>query len=276
MIQPEHVAGEHFTHSGLECSILVVEGEDGFRPKLGQALALLGHRVTFADSGEKALARLVATRYNALLLDLQTPGLDGLTVLSNARRLYPDLAIVVITDCPASESALAAVRLRVSDYLCRPIGVTEAVSAVARALSTGQWHYRQQALLDALAQAAEAFLPAADGAVQPPLHDSTCAGHLVLDLEGRTLRSQRAPDADHLELSNNETQLLAGLMAQPGRAVSTPWLARQITGQELDPWTAASIVRPTVFRLRGKLSAHPYLACSIRTARNSGYRLCVE
>jgi DNA-binding response OmpR family regulator len=69
---------------------------------------------------------------------------------------------------------------------------------------------------------------------------------------------------------------MACLLTRPGDAFSPRYLAKRITGQDLDQWQAASIIRPIIFRLRRKLLMSPHLSCSIRTARRAGYRLSIE
>ena len=268
--------GTHLKQPGQCCAILIADADPAFRSQLGQALSLLGHDVSFADSGEKSLARLFSAPYDALLLSLETPGLDGLTILANARRLYPDLIIVVLTDSPTPESALAALQRNAAGYLCKPVSVGEAVAATVRALSTREWHSRERLLLEALSQAAEALFARP---IPTPRRDpaaSLVVGPLLLSLEERSIRLADVSDDAHLELTEVETGLIACLMATPGQSVSCVRIARRITGQDLDPWDAAAIVRPAVFRLRRKLTSQPNLAVSIRTVRGAGYRLCVQ
>lgn len=114
--------------------LLVVDDELNIRSPLVLMLNSFGYSVDEAASGQEALNLLSLSSYDLMLLDLRLPDLDGITVMHNARQLYPDLLIVIMTGCPTLESAIEALRLKAANYLSKPISMTEIAEAITQAL----------------------------------------------------------------------------------------------------------------------------------------------
>ncbi len=72
--------------------------------------------------------------YELLMTDLQMPGMDGLTVIHEARRLNADLPVIIITGFSTEASAIEAANLGVSGYLTKPFKVPKVLAVAARAL----------------------------------------------------------------------------------------------------------------------------------------------
>ena len=72
--------------------------------------------------------------YDLLITDLKMPGVDGLTVIREARRLKADIPIIIITGYSSEASAIEAANLGVSGYLTKPFRVPRVLSVAARAL----------------------------------------------------------------------------------------------------------------------------------------------
>ena len=73
-------------------SVLLAEDDDDLRALIGRGLRDRGFEVTPTADGNEAVAALVARRYDIVLTDLRIPGIDGLAVLRQARRLAPQVA----------------------------------------------------------------------------------------------------------------------------------------------------------------------------------------
>ncbi|HXW05348.1 MAG TPA: response regulator [Vicinamibacterales bacterium] len=114
--------------------VLVVDDEAAIRDLLQKTLALAEYEVDLAPDGQTALDRLRIIPYDLLITDLRMPGVDGLTVIREARRLKADIPVIIITGYSTEASAIEAVNLGVSGYLTKPFRVPRVLAAAARAL----------------------------------------------------------------------------------------------------------------------------------------------
>lgn len=114
--------------------ILVVDDEASIRDMLSKTLALAEYEVDVAPDGRAAIERLRLVPYDLLITDLRMPGVDGLSVIREARRFYPSLPVIIITGYSSEASAIEAINLGVSGYLTKPFRVPRVLSAVAKAL----------------------------------------------------------------------------------------------------------------------------------------------
>ena len=114
--------------------VLVVDDEASIRDLLSKTLALAEYDVDLAPDGRTALERLRVIPYDLLITDLKMPGVDGLTVIREARRLKSDLPVIIITGFSNEASAIEAVNLGVSGYLTKPFRVPRVLAAAAKAL----------------------------------------------------------------------------------------------------------------------------------------------
>jgi excisionase family DNA binding protein len=114
--------------------VLVVDDEASIRDLLAKTLALAEYDVDLAPDGRNALERLRIIPYDLLITDLKMPGIDGLTVIKEARRLKADMPVIIITGFSTESSAIEAVNLGVSGYLTKPFRVPRVLAAAAKAL----------------------------------------------------------------------------------------------------------------------------------------------
>ena len=114
--------------------ILVVDDEAAIRDLLSKTLALAEYDVDLAPDGRTALERLRLIPYDLLITDLKMPGIDGLTVVREARRLKADIPVIIITGFSTEASAIEAVNLGVSGYLTKPFRVPRVLAVAAKAL----------------------------------------------------------------------------------------------------------------------------------------------
>ena len=114
--------------------VLVVDDEASIRDLLSKTLALAEYDVDLAPDGRAALERLRIIPYDLLITDLKMPGVDGLTVIREARRLKADIPVIIITGFSTEASAIEAVNLGVSGYLTKPFRVPRVLAAAAKAL----------------------------------------------------------------------------------------------------------------------------------------------
>ena len=114
--------------------VLVVDDEASIRDLLGKTLALADYDVDLAPDGQVALERMRLFSYDLLITDLKMPGIDGLAVIREARRLQDKLPVIILTGFSTESSAIEAANLGVSGYLTKPFKVPKMLSVAARAL----------------------------------------------------------------------------------------------------------------------------------------------
>lgn len=114
--------------------VLVVDDEASIRDLLAKTLALAEYDVDLAPDGRTALERLRIVPYDLLIADLKMPGVDGLSVIREARRFKADIPVIIITGFSTEASAIEAVNLGVSGYLTKPFRVPRVLAAAAKAL----------------------------------------------------------------------------------------------------------------------------------------------
>lgn len=114
--------------------VLVVDDEASIRDLLSKTLALADYEVDTAADGTSALDRMRSAAYDLLIADLKMPGMDGLTLIRQAKRLKSDLPIIIITGFSTESSAIEAVNLGVAGYLTKPFRVPQVLAAAAKAL----------------------------------------------------------------------------------------------------------------------------------------------
>src|SRR5438876_2150562 len=114
--------------------VLVVDDEASIRDLLAKTLALAEYDVDVAPDGRSALERMRLYPYDLLIADLKMPGMDGLTVIREAKRYKADLPVIIITGFSTESSAIEAVNLGVAGYLTKPFRVPQVLAAAAKAL----------------------------------------------------------------------------------------------------------------------------------------------
>jgi excisionase family DNA binding protein len=114
--------------------ILVVDDEQAVRDLLAKTLTMADYDVDSAPDGASAIDRLRAVEYDLLITDLKMPGMDGLSVIREARRSAPDLPVIIITGYSTEASAIEAINLGVAGYLTKPFRLPRILAATARAL----------------------------------------------------------------------------------------------------------------------------------------------
>ena len=114
--------------------VLVVDDEETIRDVLAKTLALAEYDVDLAADGRLALDRLRIIPYDLLITDLRMPGVDGLTVIKEARRLKADIPVIIITGYSSEASAIEAINLGVSGYLTKPFRVPRVLATASKAL----------------------------------------------------------------------------------------------------------------------------------------------
>ncbi|MCO6417219.1 response regulator transcription factor [Siccirubricoccus sp. KC 17139] len=214
--------------------VLVVEDSEALAAQLREALAAAHFAVDHAADGEEALFLGETEPYDAVVLDLGLPRLDGLSVLRRWRAAGRAMPVLILTARDAWTEKVAGLDAGADDYLAKPFVMGELLARL-RAL-VRRAHGRAQAELQV-------------GALSIDTATSAVA------LEGRPVR-----------LTGLEFRLLSYLAHRPGQVVSKTELTEHLYAQDFD--RDSNTLEVVIGRLRRKLD--PAL---IETLRGQGYRL---
>jgi two-component system, OmpR family, response regulator len=214
--------------------VLVVEDEARLAQQLASALGDAGYAVDRAADGERADFLAQTERYDAVVLDLGLPRVDGLTVLRRWRESGLAFPVVVLTARGSWHEKVQGIDGGADDYLAKP--------------------FRMEELLARL----RALIRRASGQITPEIR---CGG-VTLDSRFAQVTLDGAP----VKLTNHEFRVLSYLMHHLGRVVSQSELTEHIYAQDFD--RDSNTVEVFVARLRRKLGA-----TFIETVRGFGYRI---
>jgi len=142
-------------------TVLVVDDERPVREVLVQMLQRAGYHATEAENGLEALKILGAARFDAVLLDIEMPGMNGQQVLDRILAHDPEAAVLMVTGINDVEQSVRSMRSGACDYVLKPVEFDRLHTALDRALHLRS-RRRSRAYLDAvstLAQALEAKDP---------------------------------------------------------------------------------------------------------------------
>lgn len=214
--------------------ILVVEDEASLAEQLASAIREAGYAVDGAADGKRADFLANTEQYDAMVLDLGLPQIDGLTLLRKWRETGLATPVLVLTARGSWHEKVQGIDSGADDYMSKPFRIEEVLPRL------------------------RALMRRASGQVTPELR----AGKVTLD----TRQSRVSLDGAPVKLTSHEFRLLSYLMHHRGRVVSQVELTEHIYAQDWD--RDSNTVEVFVARLRRKLGAS-----LIETVRGLGYRI---
>lgn len=117
----------------LDAKVLLVDDEEDFLQSLSQRLETRGLKVTGATRGEEAVDIVDQQDFDAIVLDLAMPGMDGLETLKKIREKHPEAEIIMLTGHASIKSSVEAMKLGAEDYLEKPFEINELMEKINEA-----------------------------------------------------------------------------------------------------------------------------------------------
>jgi two-component system OmpR family response regulator len=217
--------------------ILVVEDDKKIASFVVNGLKQNGYAVDHCGDGEEGLIRAQAAPYDASIVDLMLPKLDGLSLVRQLRAKGSQMPVLILSAKATVDDRVQGLQAGGDDYLTKPFAFSELLARV-------------QALIRRSSQA--------------PEPTRLAIGDLTLDLLTREVRR----GGEKIELQPREFALLEYLMRHPNRAVTKTMILEHIFDYSFDPQT--NVVDVLVHRLRSKLDKEKSV---IHTIRGVGYVL---
>jgi len=220
-----------------EMRILVVEDDNKIASFVVKGLKQAGFAVDRCADGEEAMAFAATTAYDAAIVDIMLPKLDGLSLVQRLRSRKVRTPVIFLSAKASVDDRVKGLQAGGDDYLTKPFAFSELIA-------------RLQALIRRATQT-----------VEP---SRLSAGDLSLDL----LTREVARGAEKIELQAREFALLEYLMRHAGRTVTKTMILEHIFDYSFDPQT--NVVDVLVHRLRAKIDPEK---TRLQTIRGVGYVL---
>jgi two-component system KDP operon response regulator KdpE len=224
-----------------EYRILVVDDESAIRRALRPPLAELGFQVTEAARGEEALQLLRNVTFDAVLLDVNMPGIGGVETLRRIRAMAPRLPILMLTVRDKEEEKVEALDLGADDYVTKPFSTRELIARVRAAIRRVKSPVRAE-----------------DAPIE--------IGEIRLDPVKRSVTRRNQP----VHLTRKEFDILHCLMSRAGRVVTYARLLSAVWGA--DCREEVEYLRTFVRQLRKKIEDDPSSPVYLLTDVYVGYR----
>ena len=222
--------------------ILVAEDDQVIADFVAQGLREAGYAVDVAATGPEALRKALEGGYDAAVMDVMLPELDGLSVIEQLRAKRQQMPVLILSARHTVDDRVKGLQAGGDDYLTKPFAFAELLARL------------------------QALLRRAGGAAEPT---RLTVGDLTLDLLSRRVERSARP----LDLRPREFALLEYLMRHPGRVLSKTMILSHVWGYSFAPGT--NVVDVLVSRLRDKVD-EGFDTKLIHTVRGAGYVLKVD
>jgi DNA-binding response OmpR family regulator len=227
--------------------IIVVDDEASTRDMVGDYLGMHGFKVSLCDSGTALREVLKQGTPDLIVLDLNMPQEDGLSIVRDLKQRSP-IPIIMLTATASPIDRVVGLELGADDYIAKPCELRELLARIRSVLRRSQ-------------VAAPAAAPA-DAAATRTVRFGTKA----LDLDARILRDD---DGNEHPLTTSEFTLLKAFADHPKRVLSRERLLDLANARDPEAFDRAIDVRIT--RIRRKIEPDPEHPSIIRTVRGAGY-----
>ena len=220
--------------------ILLAEDEVALAKAVAKIFEKSNYSIDVVHDGQDALDYLEAGNYDAAVLDIMMPKVDGITVLKKLRESGSDLPVCMLTAKSEIDDKVLGLDSGANYYLTKPFDAKELLAAVRAITRSGH-----------------------------EVDTKITYGDLSLDRTSFELSTQYA----ELQLANKEFQMMEMLMANPGKVISVDTFMDHVWGYDTE--TESNVVWVYISYLRKKLTALKSNV-KIKALRNAGYSLHIE
>lgn len=218
--------------------LLLIEDSEKLQYHLSEGLRKLGYDVQVTGDGREGLWYAQSHEFDAIILDLMLPGLDGLSILSRLRKAGKETSVLILTARDRVPDRVQGLRAGADDYLVKPFAFDE---LVARLEALGRRRYGMK--------------------------DSTITvGGLAIDTAAKAVLRDNKP----IELTAREYALLEFLAKRRGRVLSRGEIEAHICDENAE--VTSNVVDAAVYSLRRKIDL-PDKRSIIVTRRGMGYSM---
>lgn len=222
--------------------VLIVEDDKKIASFISKGLKQEGFAVDHVTDGEEGLYLALHKPYDAAILDIMLPKLDGLSLIENMRFRKVNTPVLILSAKRSLDDRVRGLQKGGDDYLTKPFAFSELLARL------------------------QALVRRAAGGVEPT---RLAAGDLIMDL----LRREVVREGKRIDLQSREFDLLKYLMQNAGKVISSTLILEYIWGYSFDPQT--NVIDVLVCRLRNKIDK-PFENKLIHTVRGVGYVLKVS
>lgn len=222
--------------------LLVAEDDSVIADFVAQGLREASYAVDVASTGPEGLRMALEGTYDAAVIDVMLPGLDGLSLIEQLRAKRVQTPVLILSARHSVDDRVKGLHAGGDDYLTKPFAFAELLARL------------------------QALLRRSGGAVEPT---RLVAGDITLDLLSREVERAGKP----LDLRPREFALLDYFMRHPGRVLSKTMILSHVWGYSFNPGT--NVVDVLVSRLRDKVDRE-FDTKRIHTVRGAGYVLKLD
>jgi DNA-binding response OmpR family regulator len=222
---------------GEKMRVLLIEDDLKIASFVMQGLDEAGFTVDHADDGEDGLHMATTESYDAAVIDIMLPRLDGLTIIERLRSRHVHTPVIILSAKRSVDDRVNGLQKGGDDYLTKPFAFSELLARL------------------------QALIRRASGGTEPT--------RLILgDLSINRLTREVVRSGSNIELQPREFALLEYLMRNAGSIVSKTMIMKHVWNYNFDPQT--NIVETRMSRLRDKID-RPFDKKMIHTLRGAGY-----
>jgi len=222
-------------------NVLIVEDDAGIRQSLYETLTALGFVIGEAGNGEEALLRLRMIDYDAVLLDINMPGMGGIETCRRVHLSFPHIPIVMLTVRDEEDDKVEALDAGADDYVTKPFQIRELTARL------------------------RSIIRRSKTSTGPP-NSPTVIGSVVIDPSRHRVEKQ----GQEIRLTPKEFEMLRYLMEHAGRPIPHNHLLTSIWGPEYG--NEREYLRVLINQLRKKIEDDPTRPTYILTESYIGYR----
>jgi DNA-binding response OmpR family regulator len=222
--------------------IMVVDDEAAARDMVGDYLRMHGFIVSLCEGGSSMWARIARGRPDLIVLDLNMPDEDGLSIIRDLKQ-KADIPVIMLTATASPIDRVVGLELGADDYLAKPCELRELLARVRSVLRR-----------------------AGPAPAAPPAGNSVRFGVKWLDMDERLLRDE---EGNEHPLTASEFNLLKAFAENPKRVLTRERLLELANARDAEAFDRAVDIR--IMRIRRKIEPDPTHPRVIRTVRGGGY-----